>query len=86
MDKAGQLSPATGRSGPAPVLTGALEHLNKWQKALSEIRASGYNVKPGWGTGPTRVDRWPLSRAVGPHRKQLAAVVRRVLLALRRSR
>jgi hypothetical protein len=30
----------------------ALEHVNKWQRALSEIRASGYNVKPGWGTCP----------------------------------
>jgi hypothetical protein len=30
----------------------AIEHLGKWQRALSEIRASGYNVKPGWGTCP----------------------------------
>jgi hypothetical protein len=28
-------------------------HLSEWQKALSEIRASGYNVKPGWSTCPT---------------------------------
>jgi predicted RNA-binding Zn ribbon-like protein len=27
-------------------------HLHEWEKALSEIRASGYNVKPGWGTCP----------------------------------
>jgi hypothetical protein len=31
----------------------ALRHLNEWKKALSEIRASGYNVKPGWGTCPS---------------------------------
>ncbi len=30
----------------------AVDHLGKWEKALSEIRASGYNVKPGWGTCP----------------------------------
>jgi hypothetical protein len=30
----------------------AIGHLYEWQKALSEIRASGYNVKPGWGTCP----------------------------------
>jgi hypothetical protein len=30
----------------------AIGHLNEWTKALSEIRASGYNVKPGWGTCP----------------------------------
>jgi hypothetical protein len=29
-----------------------LAHLHEWEKALSEIRASGYNVKPGWGTCP----------------------------------
>jgi hypothetical protein len=28
-------------------------HLAEWKKALSEIRASGYNVKPGWGTCPS---------------------------------
>ena len=26
-----------------------LPHLTAWKKALSEIRAKGYNVKPGWG-------------------------------------
>jgi hypothetical protein len=30
----------------------AIGHLNEWTRALSEIRASGYNVKPGWGTCP----------------------------------
>jgi hypothetical protein len=30
----------------------AVEHSNAWVKALSEIRASGYDVKPGWGTCP----------------------------------
>ena len=30
----------------------ALDHLHEWEKALSEIRASGYDVKPGWGTCP----------------------------------
>ena len=30
----------------------SLDHLSAWEKALSEIRARGYNVKPGWGTCP----------------------------------
>jgi hypothetical protein len=30
----------------------AIDHLDEWERALSEIRAGGYNVKPGWGTCP----------------------------------
>jgi hypothetical protein len=30
----------------------AIDHQHEWEKALSEIRAGGYNVKPGWGTCP----------------------------------